>query len=228
MSEDPTDLDALVRRVDPDRWASSRFIADADKRADVLALYAFDHEVARAPRVASNPILGEIRLTWWGEVLDEVFEGREVRRHPTAQALALAVRRRELPRAALQAMIDTRYRELDPAAMDETEALDWARETGGVAAELAARILDPDAHTGPAGTPGAAWALARRVPDQPHLRPVFDRLLTEARRSVRSLGVAAFPAVAHATFAAERAAGHTPSGLRSRLRLTLAVARGRL
>ena len=56
------DLDDLIRRVDPDRWLSSRFVADAALRADVLAIYAYDHELARAPRVASNPILGEIRL----------------------------------------------------------------------------------------------------------------------------------------------------------------------
>ena len=77
------DLDDLIRRTDPDRWLSSRFIADAAARADVVAIYAYDHELARAPRVASNALLGEIRLTWWREVLDEAFEGRPVRHHPT-------------------------------------------------------------------------------------------------------------------------------------------------
>ena len=66
----PEDLDALVARVDPDRWLSSRLIADPEARADAIAIYAYDHELARAPRVASNPLLGEIRLTWWREVLD--------------------------------------------------------------------------------------------------------------------------------------------------------------
>src|SRR5690606_32697718 len=57
------DLDDLIRRVDPDRWRSSRFIGDVGRRADVIALYAYDYELARAPRVASNPLLAEIRLT---------------------------------------------------------------------------------------------------------------------------------------------------------------------
>jgi phytoene synthase len=86
-----SDLDALIRRVDPDRWLSSRFIGQAAARADVIALYAFDYELARAPRVASNALLGEMRLTWWREALDEIFEGRAVRQHPAAQALAAAV-----------------------------------------------------------------------------------------------------------------------------------------
>ena len=29
------DLDALVRRVDPDRWLASRFIADAEQRGEL-------------------------------------------------------------------------------------------------------------------------------------------------------------------------------------------------
>ncbi|HKR87208.1 MAG TPA: squalene/phytoene synthase family protein, partial [Phenylobacterium sp.] len=143
--QDPEDLDALVRRVDPDRWLSSRFIADPGERADVVAIYAYDHELARAPRVASNALLGEIRLTWWREVLDEIFEGRAVRRHPTAQALAGAVVRRRLSREPLEAMIDARYRELDVEPLTEDEALAWARETAGRAAEAAVAVLDPTA-----------------------------------------------------------------------------------
>src|SRR5215470_6718194 len=102
---DEADLDDLVRRIDPDRWLSSRFIADPAARADVVALYAFDHELARAPKVASNALMGEIRLTWWREALDEIFEGRPVRRHPIAEALADVVARRRLERAPLEAMI---------------------------------------------------------------------------------------------------------------------------
>ena len=122
------DLDDLIRRVDPERWLSSRFMADPVKRADVIALYAYDHELARAPKVASSSLLGEIRLTWWREVLDEAFEGRPVRHHPTAQAIAAVISRRQLPRGPLEAMIDARYRELDATPMTALEALDWARD----------------------------------------------------------------------------------------------------
>jgi phytoene synthase len=217
-------LDDLVRRVDPDRWLSSRFIGDAQARADVVALYAYDHELARAPKVASNPLLGEIRLTWWREVLDEAFEGRPVRHHPTAQALAAAVARRRLPREPLEAMIDARYRELDDAPMSEREALDWARDTGGQAAALAASLLDPSAETSGAAPAGALWALGRRAVQAPGLKPAFDALRAEARQAARSLSVAAFPAVAHAALAGQ------PGGseLAKRLRVTLAVARGRI
>lgn len=225
--DDTDDLDALVRRVDPDRWLSSRFIADPQARADVIALYAFDHELARAPRTASNPLVGEMRLVWWREALDEIFDGRPVRRHPTAEALAEVVRRRGLAREALETMIDGRYRELDPAPMTEAEALDWARDTAGAAAVLAARTLDPVGEALAARDAGAAWALSRtvgqgRIEAGPG-RAALRTALAGARRDVRRLSVAAFPAAAHGALARARA-----SELAKRLRLTWAVARGRL
>lgn len=218
------DLDELIRRVDPDRWLSSRFVDDAAMRADVVAVYAYDHELARAPRVASNSLLGEIRLTWWREALDEIYESRPVRAHPTAQALAEAIGRHGLPREPLEAMIDARYRELDATPMSETEALDWARDTGGRAAEAAARILDPAAKADLAHAPGAVWSLGRRLPEEPALRPAFEKVLTTAKTAARMIGVAAFPAVAHAALAGRP----NPSELAKRVRLTVAVARGRI
>lgn len=225
---DLDDLDALVQRVDPDRWLSSRFIADPGERADVIALYAYDHELARAPRVASNPLLGEIRLTWWREALDEIFEGRAVRRHPTAQALAGAVGRRGLTREPLEAMIEARYRELDAEPLSEAEALEWARDTAGRAAQAAVGVLDPAAQADQAIAAAAAWALARRVAERPELGGACQRLLAEGRRGAAQLSAAAFPAVAHAVFARARARGAPTASLAGRLRITLAVARGRI
>ena len=227
-AHDPNDLDALAGRVDPDRWLSSRFITDAAIRADVIALYAFDHELARAPRVASNPLMGEIRLTWWKEVLDEVFEGRTVRRHPTALALAVAIGRRSLARPRLEAMIDARYRELSAEPMKLGEALEWADGTAGNAAILAARMLDPAADEAKALAGGRAWAIGRLIGTAglagPDVGPILDRALRDAA----GLTVAAFPAIAHATLARIRAKGRKPSELEARLRLFLAVARGRV
>ncbi|MBJ7409080.1 MAG: squalene/phytoene synthase family protein [Phenylobacterium sp.] len=217
------DLDDLIRRVDPDRWLSSRFVADAALSADVLAIYAYDHEVARAPKVASNPILGEIRLTWWREMLDEAYEGRPVRHHPTAQALAAAIARRHLPREPLEAMIDARYRELDATPMEPKEALAWARDTGGRAAELAAMILAPGEDSGPARAGGAAWALALRAAEAPALAAISRKTMEGARKAVRALAAPAFPAVAHAALAGRRRAP-----LSDRLRVVFAVARGRI
>src|SRR5690242_18172379 len=112
------DLDAQIRRADPDRWLASRLIADEVARADVIALYAFNHELARAPEVASQPLVGEMRLAWWGEVLEEIFEGRRVRTHPVAQALERAVKAHALPRGPLDAMTEARLADLDGGVLE--------------------------------------------------------------------------------------------------------------
>ncbi|CAN5896525.1 phytoene/squalene synthase family protein [soil metagenome] len=227
-THDPNDLDALVGRVDPDRWLSSRFISDAQARAAVIALYAFDHELARAPRVATNPLMGEIRLTWWNEVLDEVFEGRPVRKHPTALALAAAIGRHGLARPRLEAMIDARYRELSAEPMKLGEALEWADGTAGNAAVVAAKILDPQADEGKAMAGGRAWAIGRLIGTAGLAGPDVGPILERALQAAGGLSVPAFPAIAHATLARLRAKRRKPSDLEARLRLFLAVARGKV
>ncbi len=165
-----------------------------------------------------------MRLTWWREGLEEIFEGRPVRQHPAAQALAAAVERRGLQREPLETMIDARYRELDPAPMSEGEALDWARDTGGLAAQLAAQVLDPSTEARMALAGGSAWSLGKRLADNPDLRPTFLKVIHAARSASRNLSVAAFPAVAHAALAGRPA----QNDFARRLRLTIAVARGRI
>lgn len=224
MTSPTAGLDDLVRRNDPDRWLSSRFIADPVARADVIALYAYDHELSRASRATTNALIGEIRLTWWREVLDEVFQGGSVRGHPTAQALAAVVRSHDLPRGPLEAMIDGRYRELDPAPMSEPDRLDWAQDTAGRVTELAMRILDPRTAADTANLAGVAWALGRRVAAEPQLKPAFERTLQEARSAVCGLSAAAFPAVAHLALVAKP----LRSEFARRLHLTAAVAQGRV
>lgn len=222
------DLDAETRRLDPERWLSSRFIADAQARADVIAIYAFDRELARAPKVASSSLMGEIRLTWWREVLDQAYEGGAVRHHPTAQALTRAIGRRHLPRAPLEAMIEARYRELDPAPMNLADALAWAAGSGGGAAVSAAHVLDakPDATRAEQG--GKAWAIGRLMGTAGLTGDDAQAALQAALSAAGGLSVAAFPAIAHATLARPRARGRRPSELEMRLRLLLAVARGQV
>ncbi len=222
----------MIRRVDPDRWLTSRFIGDAAARADVIALYAFDHELARAMTVASNALLAEIRLTWWREALDEIFANGPPRRHPTAEALAAAVRRHGLPRAPLEAMIDGRIDALEAPAIDAEGAIRWADAVQGSLASLAATILDPSAPPQAAVPAGRAWGLAllrRAGPAAPGLLDAPLRTaVAEARTAARALSPAAFPAALPARLARFDLAGHAPGPIGKRLSLVVAVATGRI
>jgi phytoene synthase len=236
MSDEDGDLDALVGRVDPDRWLAARFVSDPEARSDLIALYAFNYELSRAAEVASQPLIGEMRLAWWREALGEICEGRPVRRHPTALALAESVRRRSLPRADLEALIDGRLRELEPWPLGEDEVFDYLDATAGCLMTLAARTLtgQPPPDLRPMGR---AWGLAGlqrrggRLPagwDAEGVRRRIEAELVASRNELKRLPVAAFPAVAYAALVRAFAAGAAPSDLSKRLRLTWAVLRGRV
>jgi phytoene synthase len=193
------DLDAVVRRVDPDRWLASRFITDARARADVVAIYAFEHELARALAVTREPLMAEIRLTWWADAVAEIFEGRPVRRHPVTLALAEVVKRHGLPRGPFDALVEAYFAEPVDRVKAEVAAM-----------TLGAAILGFQ----DAAVSDAARARAGQDPS----------LLKTANEALRSLPATAFPALAYATLV--RAPGASELG--KRLRLTWAVLRGRL
>jgi phytoene synthase len=234
---DPAEtLDALVRRVDPDRWLASRFVTDADRRADVIAIYALNYELARIPDTVSQPMLGEIRMAWWREALDEIVEGRPARRHPAADALALAVDRRSLSRPILDAMIDARERDLNPAPLSPLEVEPYLRATAGGVMALVAQALAPGVEAGLLQPAALAWGIAglRRLERLPpewsdaDVRDQVDAALKVARESLRALPPDAFPAVAYAGLALAYAAGRQPGELIRRLILLRAVLTGRI
>jgi 15-cis-phytoene synthase len=234
---DEGDPDGLVRRMDPDRWLASRYIGDEAARADVIALYAFNYELSRAAEVASQPLVGEMRLAWWREALEEMFEGRPVRRHPVALALAAAAARRGLERQDLEALVDARLRELDPWPLAEAEVEAFVDATAGGLMALAARVLSPEARAGQTCNAGRAWGLAGlarlggRLPAAwgvEQVRESVGAALGRTRTELAGLPVAAFPAAAYATLAGSYATGSAPSDLSKRVKLTWAVIRGRV
>jgi len=153
----------LVRRGDPDRWRAA-MTAPAGPRDGLMALYAFNLEIARAAYVASDPMLGAIRLRWWSDALAEIFAGQPPRRHEVVLPLAETIRASALPREPLEAMVDAR-------------GWDCGREGFADLAELEAYL---DATAG-----GLTWLAARHLGAGNAAEPV-------ARDAGFALGAAAF------------------------------------
>lgn len=131
---------ALVERGDPDRWRSAMTAPAGRARDGLMALYALNLEVARAPWVAREPLLVEIRLQWWLDAIGEIFEGGPVRRHEVVGPLAETVRASGLPRVLLEALISARR--LERAGFPERSALvAHADATAGNLMALAATHL---------------------------------------------------------------------------------------
>ncbi len=239
MTDAPESLDGMVRRADPDRWIASRFIGDAAARADVVVLYALNHELARVASSVREPLAGEIRLTWWREAFEEINAGKPARRHPVIEAVAASAFAGE----ALEALPEARFPDLDVPPFDTHEAvLAYLDGTAGAVMALAAARLDPEARFqevrgaarafGLAGLWRAKQAGARsRLPADwtaEDVRAYVRAELTAARAELRRLPVAAFPAVAYAVLSGPYARGHEPGGIAKRLRVMWAVMTGRV
>jgi NADH dehydrogenase [ubiquinone] 1 alpha subcomplex assembly factor 6 len=142
----------LVRAGDRDRFLCA-LTAPVRSRRTLLALLAFNHEVARTREVVREPLLGGIRLQWWRESLDEVRQGQP-RAHPVIEELAAVSAR--LPHERLARLIDARERDLDDAPFADLEALEtYVGATAGALAEASLEVLGVGE--------GPAMAAARQV-----------------------------------------------------------------
>jgi phytoene synthase len=226
------DLDAEVRRVDPDRWLASRFIADPGARADVVVLYALDHELARIDQVTSSDLAAEIRLAWWGDALQAIRSGAHPQTHPVARAMAQVVGARALTAEPFETMIAARIDILGAARLEWVQARAWAAGAQGPLARLAARVLDPAADEALAEPSGIVWGLLLLRRSGRAGGEEFDlglrAMLAEASQTASQLPTAAFPAALPATLARADLAAKAPGELRKRARLALAALTGRL
>jgi phytoene synthase len=246
-------LDARIRRLDPDRWLASRFIADPQRRAEVIAIYALNDELARVGETVTQPLIGEIRLAWWRDRIEDLFSGRPIPAQPVLQALTAPIAEGRLPQSLFEALIEARHLDLDAAPFADSSALArYLDGTAGAVMGLAARALSPEAPLPAVIQAGRAWGVAglyrarahwtarnRRwtPPDWgdldeaellAHVRGEVAASVAAARRDAGALPVAAFPAVAYATLAGPYARGGAPGEVEKRLRLLWATATGRL
>jgi len=124
-----------LRRADPDRFFTCLFAAP-ERREALWLLYAFNHELARAREVASEPALALIRLTWWREVV----EGAR-RSHFIASPLSAALVDGVFERHDLTALIDAREIEAEPCITDFETFMTYVTGTAGRLARIAGKIL---------------------------------------------------------------------------------------
>ena len=163
----PATLPLLLRRHDRDRFLAT-LCAPAARQPALWALLGFNYEIARVREIVTQPMLGQIRLQWWRDALDEIYEGKPVRRHEVATPLAAAIRDHRITRAYLDGMIDARERDLagePPATLLDLEAYLEATSSSLLQAEIA--VLAGAEGGAAARHIGIAWGLVgliRAVP----------------------------------------------------------------
>ena len=195
-------LDQQVRDVDLDRWLSSRLVADARARADLIVLYAFEAELMAIPTRVTQPLLAEMRYTWWAEQMDGVFAVVARKGHPVLEALTDLVARHGLDRAPFDALIEAHIGRVH----GETHDLD-AFYVGPM--QVATHILAGPGHADKAVEAGRVRGMAQvGRSDEAKAGRVG------ANAALKGLPTAAFPAVAPAVL---RDPGQGEGGRRLRL-----------
>ncbi len=211
MADPDRQLDDQVRAADLDRWLSSRLVSDAQARADLIALYAFEAELLAIPTRVTQPLLAEMRYTWWAEQMDGVFAGVARKGHPVLEALTEMVARHGLNRAPFDALIEAHIGRVH----GEPHDLD-AFYVGPM--QTAVHLLAGPGHDAKVVEAGRVWALAQ-VGRGDEARAGRKA----ANAALKGLPAVAFPAVAAATLTKADA----PEPLK-RLRLIWASLRGRI
>ena len=132
--------EGLVRAADRDRFLTTLFVP-AEHRPALLAVYAFNLEIARVREVVHEPLAGEIRLQWWSDVFDGEERG-EVAAHPVAAALLASVAGYRLAPERLKALLAARRFDLDNEPMRSLADLEaYAEGASAGLIALAAQVL---------------------------------------------------------------------------------------
>lgn len=173
----------LVQRGDPDRFAALMAMPPA-VRADLLPLFAFHLEVARAPWASKEAMINEMRLQWWRDVISEP----NPRAHEVAAPLYDLIKRKSLPIDLLDRMIAARIWDIysDPF---EDEAAFWCYldDTSGGLYWASALVLGVGDEARVRAT-GVAAGLANYLRAVPELEKRGRRPLVDGRaQAVRAL-----------------------------------------
>ena len=118
-------LDNRLHRTDEDRWLASRFALEHE-RIGLIALYALEYELYRAVHHTSEIALGRIRLQWWREALDEIYQGCTPRQHDVTLAIAWTIAVFTLPHSLLEHIISAYESTLESHAQGYPETDDGA------------------------------------------------------------------------------------------------------
>lgn len=170
MADDDA-MAGFVRRNDPDRFLAALFAPPA-RRGALLALIAFNHELARAREAARTPLLALMRLQWWREAVAHAAAGLPPRRHEVAGPLHAAISAGLLDPALLLALVDAREAEAEEIATEAALAA-YLRASAGGLAVAAGRLL---------GAEGPALAALRSAGATQGLAGVLRSLPALARQ----------------------------------------------
>jgi 15-cis-phytoene synthase len=98
---------ALVEKGDPDRFAAT-MAAPPSARLKLWPLYAYNLELAKAAWVSPEPMVCQMRLQWWVDLVSGMGQGAARKAHEVAGPLHDLVHDTDLPVGLLVGMAEAR------------------------------------------------------------------------------------------------------------------------
>ena len=134
----------IVRKSDPDRFFAT-MTAAPDQRAKLFAIYAFNVEVAHLPWVSGEPLIAEMRLQWWQDSIEAMFNEATVLQHEVITVLAQVVRECGLNKPDFTELIAARRWDIysDPF-QDLADMQNYLKATSGNLMAIAGQALGID------------------------------------------------------------------------------------
>ncbi len=164
MQEKPLNNANIVRQHDHDRFLTVLMVKKKYQQP-LFALYAFNHEIAKTREVVTDAMIGRIRLQWWRDAMDRLYQG-DVLKHDVLQGLAPVIER--LDQQYFNDLIDAReldFREEAPETWNDL--VDYVDKTTTPLHRLACQILGEDVEGQVLKSVSVAYALTgilRSVP----------------------------------------------------------------
>ncbi|WP_343888961.1 squalene/phytoene synthase family protein [Sphingomonas oligophenolica] len=198
----------MTQSRDPEANLALQYVSEA-ARSGVQALFLLDTTLAQVLRTTREPIVGQMRLTWWHDALT-ALDTASPPAEPILRALAGDVVPQGITGARLAGMIDGWEELLDGEPLDDKAIMRHAGARGAALFAMAGALIGAG-RDDPVARAGEGWALAD-----------LARHLSDPSAAGRALALAEAP-LSEATGVRWSRAGRPLGALAHIARMNLAV-----
>lgn len=130
-----------LKLKDKQRYYSTLILPKKQQQA-VQALYAFNAEISAISHLVKEPQMGEIRLTYWRDILENKAHG-DIEKNPIANAVISVLTKYNMPSLPLIRLIEARRFDLYNDKMPSMAQFEgYAGETSSILFQYGAMILN--------------------------------------------------------------------------------------
>jgi phytoene synthase len=134
----------LIKKEMPDFYLLAMLMPE-NKQHYLLAVFAFNHEISKTRETVTETAIGLMRLLWWREAIQDIYQGNTTKEHPILQALTLTIKENNLPLQLFEDLTYAREFDLEDVQPSNMQGLlNYCDFTHTPLFKLCLKILDED------------------------------------------------------------------------------------